>query len=347
MKFAITQTITADVSSVFKNQGQKIDLRIGDYLAEQFALKDYGKGVSAIYVGLNCVNPEIGLNPSRDFETGHLIHKKYIKQKKTLEFEVKLNHAEIRGATNERQLYDMIVEVLLKPYTEIEALDIKDFDIGKFYTDLKNLLTDRAWLAEPYVEKEFHYQLPKQKSKTSFSASEKMPEASFWELLEKARVDSQGNLNEQVEIITDRLSSKEEKEIIGFECTLREQLMRAYHYNVMAVQKIVEGSVSDDSFLYFRCKLMLYGRMTFENAINNPNHIFERIDPTVSGEPLLTVADTAFKNRFGDDNEKVLPREYASEVIDYDFGEYEVQGKDWNEEDIPKRYSKLWKAYVK
>jgi len=162
-----------------------------------------------------------------------------------------------------------------------------------------------------------------------------------------ARADSQGNFYEQVEIITDRLSKREEKEIIGFECTLRELLMRAYHYNVMAVQKIVEGSVTDDTFLYFRCKLMLYGRITFENAIGNPNFIFERIDSKFSGEPLLMVADTAFKMKFGEESGKVLPRDYASEIIDYDFGEYDVQGKDWGEEDIPKRYSKLWKAYVK
>lgn len=123
--------------------------------------------------------------------------------------------------------------------------------------------------------------------------------------------------------------------------------MRAYHYNVMAVQKIIEGGVNDDSFLYFRCKLILYGRRTFEDSISNPNDIFERINSSASGEPLLIVADTAFKMKVGDSTEKIFPREYASKIIDYDFGEYEVQGKDWNEEDISKRYSKLWRAYLK
>jgi hypothetical protein len=344
MKFAITQNISLDVLNRFKNEGNRVDIRLGEYLTKQFASKDYGKGITAIYAGLNCVNPEIGMQ-HRDFETGLVVGKKYAKAKKTLEFQVKLSHSEISKA-NENQLIDIITEALLKSYSEVAFLNIKDFDIGKFYADLKKLLTDRAWLSESYVEKEFHHQPPQQKSKTKFSSDEKISEFFFWELIEKARADSQGNFYDQMQIVTTRLSKRDEREIIGFECMLRDLLMRAYHYNVMAVQKIVEGSVSDDSFLYFRCKLILYGRMTFENAINNPNNIFERIDPTFSGEPLLLVADTAFKMKFGADTEKVLPRDYASELIDYDFGEYEVQGKDWNEEDIPKRYSKLWKAYA-
>jgi hypothetical protein len=125
----------------------------------------------------------------------------------------------------------------------------------------------------------------------------------------------------------------------------RELLIKANHYNVMAVQKIIEGSVSDDPFLYFRCKLILYGRITFESAINNPNYLFERIDPLVSGESLLSVADRAFSMRFGGSTDKIFPRDYASEIIDYDFGDFPVQGEDCEESDLPKRYSKLWKAY--
>ena len=317
---------------------------LSDYLGNNISSEDFGDGLKSFIVGVNCINPEM-LIPPRDFETGFLLDKKYIKSKRILEVQVKLNHGEVSNAT-EDQLIDIVTHALLKTYSEVESLEIRNFNIGKFYDDLKTLLKDRAWVTEPSVEKEFHYQLPQQKSKTKFSVDEKMSDDSFWELVENARTDSKGNLYDQIEVITERLSKRDEKEIIGFECTLRELLMRAYHYNAMAVQKIIEGTVSDDSFLYFRCKLILYGRMVFENAINNPNYIFERIDPTVSGEPLLVAADTAFKMKFGEDTEKVLPREYASAVIDYDFGEHEVQGKDWNEEDIPKRYPKLWKAYV-
>lgn len=340
MRFGITQTVSFDISNRLKSLNT-----VSDFLDKEFSSKNYGAGLSSFLIGVNCSNPEM-LIPSRDFETGFLLDKKYTKSKKSFECSVKLNYGEVLSAT-ENQLIDIVSQALLRTYSEVESLDIKNFEIGNFYSDLKNLLNERGWLREAAKFSRGTIPQVQKKDRTSFSDAEKMQEASFWELIEKARADSQSNLYDQIEIITDRLSKRDEKDIIGFECTLRELLMRAYHYNVMAVQKIVEGSVSDDSFLYFRCKLILYGRMTFENAINNPNHIFERIDPAVSGEPLLTVADTAFKLKFGDDTEKILPRDYASNVIDYDFGEYEVQGKDWNEEDIPKRYSKLWKSYVK
>lgn len=346
MKFAITKSISSDVVNKFIYHGYSVDVRVNDHLSKKFYSMDYGKGLDTLYIGLSCLNPKM-LIPHRDFETGFLINKKYVGSKKYLEFKVKLNHLEVSLANSQNELIDIISEALMKSYSEIEILDINDFDIGKFYTDLKSLLKDRSWLDEPYVEQEFHYQLQNQKSKAKFSDDEKMKEDSFWELIEKSRIDSKYNFYKQVEIITNKLTEKPQKEIIGFECTLRELLIKANHYNVMAVQKIVEGTVTDDSFLYFRCKLILYGRLTFENAITNPNHIFERIDPIISGEPLLTIADTAFNMKFGKNNDKVLPRDYGSEIINYDSGDYEVQGKKWEESDIPKRYSKLWKTYLK
>lgn len=338
MNFAIVKEITQDLSNVLT-----ILNRVHDHVNGELSKRDYGKGLSMFIVGVNCMNPKM-LRPSRDFETGLILHKKYTKSKKLLELVIKLNYGDIYKAASDEEVVTIFSNGLLKSYSEVESLDIKDFAIGKFYNDIKELLQDFSWLKEPHQEIFFNYQQPK-KERTEFSPSEKMPIDTFWELIEKARFDSQNNMYRQIEIITERLNKKDEKEIIGFECTLRELLIRAYHYNVMAVQKIVEGSVSDDSFLYFRCKLILYGRITFENAINNPNYIFERIDPNVSGELLLSVADTAFKIKFGNETQKTLPREYASNVIDYDFGDYDVQGKDWEEADIPKRYSKLWKAY--
>jgi len=342
MEFGIVYNVSIDISSHLRNLRF---IRVEDFLTDQLYLRNYGVGVKSIIISINCVSLGVS-NQSEIFETGLVLYKKYTKSKKYLNFEVSIKANELLK-TNESQLIDVVSRALLKSYCEIKSLNIKDFNINKFYDDLEKFLTDRTWLLEPYVEKQFHYQLLQKKSNAKFSANEKMPEDFFRELIEKARVDSHGNLFNQIEIIIDRLSKREENEIIGFECTLRELIMKAYHYNVMAIQKIIEGSVYDDSFLYFRCKLILYGRMTFENAINNPNYIFERIDLNYSGEPLLMVADKAFKMNFGDNSDKIFPMDYASKVIDYDFGEYEVQGKDWREEDIPKRYAKLWKAYIK
>lgn len=337
MNFAIVEEISPEILDRLKSI-----TRISEYLNQEFSKKDYGDGVRKIIVGINCVNPKL-FGSSRDFETGELIFKKYSKAQRFLDFTVKLNYKEVQNATD-TAVIDILEAALLKSYSDIENLNIKDFNIGDFYSDLRDLMQERSWLNQPYREKIFNYQQP-QKHRTKFLQDEKMPVDAFWELIEKSRVESQNDFNRQIEVITDKLSKKGEQDIIGFECTLREMLMRANHYNVMAVQKIIEGSVHDDSFLYFRCKLILYGRITFENAINNPNYIFERIDPLVSGEPLLTVADTAFKVKFGEHTDKDLPRDYASKVIDYDLNNDPVKGNDWEERELIKRYSKLWKAY--
>jgi hypothetical protein len=68
-------------------------------------------------------------------------------------------------------------------------------------------------------------------------------------------------------------------------------------------------------------------------------------DIVISAEPLLTVADNAFKLKFGDNTDKVLPRAYGSEVISYDSDDYGVQGTDWHESDLQKLYPNIWKAY--
>ena len=343
MKFSITHTMSPEVISKLKFNEYRIDLRIADYLSDQLSAANYGTGLESFVIGLSTMKPKM-LHPAKDFETGFIFGKRYVKSKRHLELEMKLNYHDLSTSTTENQVIDLISEALLKSYSAVEGLDIKNFDIGKFHNDLKSLLQDRSWLRESYSEKVFHYKQP-QKNKNEFHQDEKMQLSAFWELVEKARRDSHDNFEEQIQIITDKLRQKEEKEIVGFECTLRELLIKANHYNVMAVQKIVEGSVNDDSFLYFRCKLILYGRITFENAINNPNYLFERIDPLVNGELLLSAADRAFSLKFGDDTDKVFPRAYASEVINYDSGDYMVQGKDWEDSDLPKRYSKLWKQY--
>jgi hypothetical protein len=127
----------------------------------------------------------------------------------------------------------------------------------------------------------------------------------FWNLIEKNRAKN----GDDFDAITNDLSGRDEQEIIDFECRLRELLFKSYHYDIMAIQKIVEGYVSDDSFLYFRCKLILYGRSIFENAINVADDLVKKIDAMAYGEGLLYIADRAFISKFGEHTDKTLPRD--------------------------------------
>lgn len=338
MEFAIVEEISPEIlkhMSVFSSMSA--------YLSDKFSKKDYGNGVGKIIAGLNCVNPGKS-NSIEHFETGYVIYKKYTGTLKLLDFTVRLNYNETRKASRS-QIVDIISKALLNSYHEIKKLEIKQFEIDKFYGDLKELVGDRSWLNKSGKREIFNYQQT-QGDLTIPSHYKRMNLDDFWVLIERAKIDSNNDFIEQIRLITNRLSAMEEADIVGFEFTLRELLLRANDYNVMAIQKIIEKGVSDDGFLYFRCKLILCGKIIFENAINNPDNILGLTgENAASVELLLNVSNSAFKMKFGEATEKTLPRDTVAEMIDYDFTHHPLHGKPWTDDDLPKRYSKLWKLY--
>lgn len=114
----------------------------------------------------------------------------------------------------------------------------------------------------------------------------------------------------------------------------------------MDVAKIVNDYVRDDSFLYFRCRLIAEGKDIFNKSITNPDSIAERTieELEFGGEDMLYVSDNAFIIKFGKNSTKELPRDVACDFLDYNFG-YDIKGEDWIEEELPSKYPKLWGNY--
>lgn len=335
MDFAIVEELSSELIKL-----ANIFVRISDHVNSQLKDSNYGAGVSSIILGVNCIDPRL-LVPSQDFETGFVLYKKYTKASRRLDIKIKLNYKELSNST-EIDVAKILVRGFSNSRLNVLELNIKDFAIDAFYEDVVSLLSNYVSTEEPHPEKIFHYQ---HRQLLKFKASEKMTPEEFWGLIHSSWSEANNSLDKQVEIIINKLSCLTESQILGFECTLREFLVEANHYNVMAIQKMAEGRVTDDSFLYFRCRIILRGRTIFENAIKSPDLVIERMDTSHRGELLLYVADTAFANKFGEFTEKTFPREYASEIINYDSGDFPIRGDDWNEEDLPKLFPELWKAY--
>lgn len=171
-----------------------------------------------------------------------------------------------------------------------------------------------------------------------------MPEDDFWDLVRKSIETEDASPDAQVARLEDRLATRSEKEIVGFELTLRELIRRSTHYNVLALLMTIEGMVTDDSLLYFQCRLVLYGRDVFYKVIDDPNKLAERLDNATEAEDLLSVADNAFLRQSGEDTDKELPRDVASAYCDYDLGG-PMLGKPWTERGFAKRYAALLKLY--
>jgi Protein of unknown function (DUF4240) len=172
-----------------------------------------------------------------------------------------------------------------------------------------------------------------------------MNEIVFWEIIEQSREESQ-DFTHQIKILTNKLAYLNENCIIEFEYRFREAILKSAHYNVMAAVKIINGFVSDDSFLYFRCRLIAEGKELFNKSIENPEVIAETPiqELEFSGEDMLYVADNAFLQKFGEETEKALPKDIAFVYLNYDEEE-DIKGEDWKEEELPMKYPKLWKRY--
>lgn len=182
-----------------------------------------------------------------------------------------------------------------------------------------------------------------------FVKSDKMDKAEFWKIIKYSYTNSKNDKLEQEKIIVEKLSTYSSEQIIEFEIILRQLIIEADDYKIMAAQKIIEGYVSDDSYLYFRCWLIGKGQEIYKKAIKNPDSLSDIIaqDDDFYFEGLLYVATSAYKIRTGiQEEDESFPRDVAIlKGLDYDFGAPPTKGVDWKEEDLPRTYPKLWRLF--
>ncbi|WP_162910437.1 DUF4240 domain-containing protein [Hymenobacter oligotrophus] len=175
-----------------------------------------------------------------------------------------------------------------------------------------------------------------------------MPAAAFWQLIDQAVAAAPADNEGKEHFLMNALAAKPLEEIVAFELALRQHIIAADDYGLMAAQKIIDGYVTDDSWLYFRCWLIGQGQAVFAAALQNP----DTLTAVVPGpyecdfESLLYVATAAYQRQTGKEEDDTFPRSVAlSQGLDYDFMAAETQGEDWVEEDLPRMLPKLWKKF--
>ncbi|MCB2376465.1 DUF4240 domain-containing protein [Hymenobacter sp. BT635] len=174
-----------------------------------------------------------------------------------------------------------------------------------------------------------------------------MDKKEFWHLLDAAKAEAAGNQERQQQHLVARLTEREPEQIIEFECLLRQYIIEADDFTVMAAQKIIDGYVSDDSYLYFRCWLVGQGETVFANALRSPDTLADVVqEPYQDFEQLLYVATIAFAERTGQPEEdETFPRAQA-EARGLDYGPGSVtKGEDWTDNQLPRMLPRLWKKF--
>lgn len=312
-----------------------------DYFNAWFYTRSYGEGVKTIFIGFNCAGWIPGMTgPANDFETGYLLRKKYTKARHEIEIEIKLNYAAVMRVTSQEAAVEILRVALQRIGQELSTLKTQQFDGSAFQADLLLQLDKAAWIDNPLPPVQWAYDADAYKPNASAMALPK-----FWELISQTGEATAYAPAAQCALLVQRLATHTEKQIIGFEVQLRNLLKRLYHFNVLGIAKLVEGYVSDDSFLYFCCNLILQGPDLYRQVLRQPDAIIIELAPKETGEFLLGVADEAFELKLGSNTDKLLPREYGQSVHDYNSPDDEMAGRDWETVDLPHLFPKLALKY--
>jgi hypothetical protein len=202
---------------------------------------------------------------------------------------------------------------------------------------------------EKTTEKSQNLASETQTTVTEFKKGNKMDKQEFWKIINFSFDKAQKDNELQEKIILEKLSNYTADEIIEFEIIFRQLVIEADDFKVVAANKIIVGSVTDDIYLYFRCWLIAQGEKTFTETLKNPDYLAELVDKKTlpDFEGLMYVATSAFIQKTGKKEEDdSFPRSVASEKgFDYDFGAPPTKGVDWTNEQLPKLYPKLWAKF--
>ncbi|UOQ78729.1 DUF4240 domain-containing protein [Hymenobacter sp. 5516J-16] len=131
-----------------------------------------------------------------------------------------------------------------------------------------------------------------------------MDKNEFWQIIDSTREAALGDQERHQQALISRLESYSPEQIVEFECLLRQHVLEADTFLIMAAQKIIDGYVSEDPYLYFRCWLVGQGETVFTEALRNPDSLAPLLhDPYQEFEALLYVAGLAYARRTGKQEE--------------------------------------------
>ncbi|MDX2599116.1 DUF4240 domain-containing protein [Streptomyces caniscabiei] len=131
-----------------------------------------------------------------------------------------------------------------------------------------------------------------------------MDETEFWELVDTAREDAEGDPEDQADLLVERLGRLDPEAVLDFARHFESRYNRAYTWDLWGAATVLLGGASDDAFDYFRCWLIGQGREVFEGAVHDPDalaDLLDDFDEEIDGdaEELGYAADEAYEQLTG------------------------------------------------
>ncbi|MFF7381120.1 DUF4240 domain-containing protein [Streptomyces massasporeus] len=170
-----------------------------------------------------------------------------------------------------------------------------------------------------------------------------MDETEFWELVDDAREASEGDPEEQADLLVDRLAQLDPDSVLDFARHFESRYNRAYRWDLWGAAWVLLDGASDDAFDFFRCWLIGQGREVFEGAVHDPDALADLLDDfdeeiDGDGEELGYAADEAYEQLTGvvAPDLEIAPPPPEPEGTPLDFE---------NEGLLAERYPRLWERF--
>ena len=130
-----------------------------------------------------------------------------------------------------------------------------------------------------------------------------MDDSKFWELIDAARAEAQGDVEKQSTVLTRILSQFPVEEILGYEHRFAHYLDKAYDKAIWAAGSILED-LGDDDFHDFRAWLISRGKTAYFEVLKDPEKLAEiaEVGERVTSEEFNWVPGNAYEAKTGKDD---------------------------------------------
>ncbi len=171
-----------------------------------------------------------------------------------------------------------------------------------------------------------------------------MNQDQFWQIVDGSILESNDDSDAQIDCIAESLRALSPEEIVHFQTELESRMQAAYTWDLWGAAHVLSPthSCDDDQFEAFRTWLIGQGREVFENAVSQPDSLFEVTDVEVDEyefDDLLHVANQVYEERIGEDASIETPSVSDLSLI----------GSHWDftsEAECSNRFPQLWSRAV-
>jgi Protein of unknown function (DUF4240) len=167
-----------------------------------------------------------------------------------------------------------------------------------------------------------------------------MNDDAFWSIIRAARDGESGDFEGRPRRLADLLRRQSPQDVASFIEHFHDAMDVAYSYDLWGAAFVIGGGCSDDSFMDFRKWLISCGRELHESAIADPESLADvsfgqnAEHDAFFEEYSIMIAVDVYVALTGKDPP---PRRHDAPR--------EPGGRDWDEDDLPKRYPRLWKRW--